>query len=92
VSQHRPWVVELLAHPDVQAKIRDGDHGTSYAEVRDAVRLRRLNSYDWDWNEDLGWRVFVEVTADSGLRLMVILAEVENEEDVWVLRSAWRKR
>jgi hypothetical protein len=81
VTQHRPWVVELLAHPNVKAKITDEEHGTSYSEVRNAVRLRRL-----------GWRVFVEVTAESGLRLLVIMAEVEDEEDVWVLRSAWRKR
>jgi hypothetical protein len=92
VTQHRPWVVELLAHPDVKAKITDEEHGTSYSEVRNAVRLRRLSPYDWHWDEELGWRVFVEVAAESGLRLLVIMAEVEDEEDVWVLRSAWRKR
>jgi hypothetical protein len=92
VTRHRPWVAELLAHPDVKAKITDEEHGTSYAEVRNAVRFRRLNPYDWRWDEERGWRVFVEVVAESGLRLLVIMAEVEGEEDVWVLRSAWRKR
>jgi hypothetical protein len=85
-------VAELLAHPTVKAKISDEEHGTSYPEVRDAVRLRRLSSYAWHWDDGLGWRVFVEVTAESGRRLLVIMAEVEGEEDVWVLRSAWRIR
>jgi hypothetical protein len=92
VTRHRPWVAELLAHPKVKAKISDDKHGTSYSEVRNAVRLRRLGPYDWHWHDELGWRVFVEVAAESGLRLLVIMAEVEDEEDVWVLRSAWRRR
>jgi hypothetical protein len=37
-------VVELLAHPNVKAKITDEEHGTSYSEVRNAVRLRRLRA------------------------------------------------
>ena len=92
MTQHRPWVVELPVHPGVEAKISDEDHHTSYAEVRDAVRLRQLDGYRWLWDEDRGWRVRVEVTSDSGATLIVIMAEVEEEEDVWVLRSAWRKR
>jgi len=92
VTHHRPWVAELLAHPDVKAKISDEEHGTSYSEVRNAVRLRRLSPYAWHWHERLGWRVFVEAGAESGLPLMVIMAEVEDEDGVWVLRSAWRKR
>jgi hypothetical protein len=92
VTRHRPWVAELLAHPTVKAKISDEEHGTSYPEVRDAVRLRRLSPYAWHWDEELGWRVFVEVATESGLRLLVIMAEVEDEEDAWVLRSAWRRR
>jgi hypothetical protein len=92
VSHHRPWVVELLAHPDVQAKISDEEHGTSYAEVRDAVRLRQLDHYRWLWDSLRGWRVRVDVVAESGSALIVIMAEVEEEEDVWVLRSAWRRR
>jgi hypothetical protein len=92
VTHHRPWVVELLAHPDVQAKIADEEHRTSYAEVRDAVRLRRLDDYRWHWDQDRGWRVRVEVVSEAGFPLIVIMAEVEEEDDVWVLRSAWRKR
>jgi hypothetical protein len=84
--------MELLAHPNVQAKIGDEEHGTSYAEVRDAVRLRQLDTYRWLWDSVRGWRVRVEITAESGLPLIVIMAEVEDEEDVWVLRSAWRRR
>jgi hypothetical protein len=85
-------VAELLAHPKVKAKIADEEHGPSYSEVRDAVRLRRLDTYGWHWDEILGWRVFVDVEAESGLRLRVIMAEVQGEDGVWVLRSAWRKR
>jgi hypothetical protein len=92
VSQHRPWVAELFAHPNVQAKIRDEDHGTSFAEVRDAVRLRRLDPYDWLWDEERGWRVRVEAMSESGVPLIVIMAEALAGEDVWILRSAWRKR
>jgi hypothetical protein len=84
--------VEFPAHPDIQAKICDEEHRTSYVEVRDAVRLRQLDDYRWLWDEDRGWRVRVEVIAESGFPLIVIMAEVEEEEDVWVLRSAWRKR
>lgn len=92
MTRHRPWVAELVAHPNIKAKIADEDHGTSYAEVRNAVRLQRLSPYAWHWDERLGWRVFVEAGAESGLPLLVIMAEVEGEEDVWVLRSAWRRR
>jgi hypothetical protein len=84
--------MELLAHADVQAKISDEEHGTSYPEVRDAVRFRQLDAYRWLWDAIRGWRVRVDVTAESGLPLIVIMAEVEEEEDVWVLRSAWRRR
>jgi len=91
VSQHRPWVAELFAHPNVQAKITDEEHGTCYAEVRDAVRLRQLDSYDWQWDEVRGPRARVKVTAESGRLLIVIMAEAMIGEDVWILRSAWRK-
>jgi hypothetical protein len=84
--------VEFPAHPDVQAKITDEEHRTSYTEVRDAVRLRRLDDYQWLWDEVRGWRVRVEVVSESGFSLIVIMAEVEEEDDVWVLRTAWRKR
>jgi hypothetical protein len=85
-------VTELLAHPDIQAKISDEEHGTSYAEVRDAVRFRQLDRYRWLCDEERGWRARVEVVAAPGSTLIVIMAEVEEEEDVWVLRSAWRRR
>jgi hypothetical protein len=76
----------------VQAKIADEEHRTSYTEVRDAVRLQRLDDYQWLWDEVRGWRVRVEVITESGFSLIVIMAEVEEEDDVWVLRTAWRKR
>jgi len=38
-----------------------------------------------------GPRARVKVTAESGRLLIVIMAEAMIGEDVWILRSAWRK-